>query len=108
MSMATDRPIFRTDLVATPIDGGNGSERLVEVTDPDSGKSFRFYEVEYAIACAMDGERDVARLVQWANIELGLEPAEAELQTMIGTLGELGYLEGVAGAQPAAAAAAPA
>ncbi|HUS63103.1 MAG TPA: hypothetical protein VMZ28_01125 [Kofleriaceae bacterium] len=102
MSMDTDRPIFRTDLVAKPIDGGNGSDRLVEVTDPDSGKSFRFYEIEYAIACAMDGERDLPGLAQWANIELGLEPGEAELRTMIGTLGELGYLEGVAGAQPAA------
>lgn len=106
MSMETDRPIFRTDLVAKPIDGGNGSDRLVEVTDPDSGKSFRFYEIEYAIACAMDGERDLPGLAQWANIELGLEPAEAELRTMIGTLGELGYLEGVAGAQPVAAPAA--
>lgn len=89
---ATDRPYFRTDLVSRPIE--DAGHRFIEVTDPDSGHSFRFYEVEYAIACAMDGERDVDGLVDWARIELGLEPSSDELRTVISTLGDLGYLEG--------------
>jgi hypothetical protein len=89
---ATDRPYFRTDLVSRPIE--DAGHRFIEVTDPDSGHSFRFYEIEYAIACAMDGERDVDGLVDWARIELGLEPSSDELRTVISTLGELGYLEG--------------
>ncbi|HLU66412.1 MAG TPA: hypothetical protein VKZ63_09045 [Kofleriaceae bacterium] len=97
----TERPFFRTDLVSRPID--DGGQRFVEVTDPDSGNSFRFYEIEYAIACAMDGERDVSGLVEWAKIELGLEPSPQELETVIGTLEELGYL----GGEPARPAAAP-
>lgn len=86
-----ERPLFRTDLVSRPID--QGGDRLVEVTDPDSGTSFRFYEIEYAIACAMDGERDVRGLAQWARLELGLEPSPDELNTVISTLADLGYLE---------------
>jgi hypothetical protein len=89
---ATDRPYFRTDLVSRPIE--DAGHRFIEVTDPDSGHSFRFYEIEYAIACAMDGERDVDGLADWARIELGLDPSSDELRTVISTLGELGYLEG--------------
>ena len=48
--------------------------RFIDVTDPDSERTFRFYEVEYSIACAMDGERDVDGLIHWAREELGLEP----------------------------------
>jgi hypothetical protein len=91
-----DRPFFRTDLVSRPLD--DGGKRFVEVTDPDSGNSFRFYEIEYAIACAMDGERDVDELCEWAKVELGLEPSAEELQVVIGTLGDLGYLEGIGAA----------
>jgi hypothetical protein len=88
---ATDRPVFRTDLVSRPVDAAG--HRFIEVTDPDSGSSFRFYEVEYAIACAMDGERDIYGLASWARIELGLEPSPDELLTVIGTLSDLGYLD---------------
>ncbi|HUJ62204.1 MAG TPA: hypothetical protein VLX92_27040 [Kofleriaceae bacterium] len=106
MNVATDRPRFRQDLVAEPIDD-NGT-RFIDVADPDSGSVFRFYEVEYSIACAMDGERDVAGLVRWAREELGVQPSASEVQTVISTLGELGYLETAAraaalAAQPAAA-----
>ena len=88
---ATDRPIFRTDLVSRPVE--DAGHRFIEVTDPDSGDSFRFYEVEYAIACAMDGERDVDGLADWAKIELGLDPTADELKTVISTLADLGYLD---------------
>jgi hypothetical protein len=79
------------DLVAKPFD--EAGQRFVDVTDPDSGKTFRFYEIEYSIACAMDGRRDLAGLVEWAQSELGVEPSPEELKTVISTLEDLGYLE---------------
>ncbi len=94
------RPRFRTDLVAEPID--DDGQRYIDVIDPDTGNAFRFYEVEYSIACAMDGERDLSSLAAWAKEELGIAPSTDELATVISTLGELGYLEA---ADSAAAAA---
>jgi len=102
---ATDRPSFRTDLVSRPIEAAG--HRFIEVTDPDSGHSFRFYEVEYAIACAMDGERDLDELADWAKIELGVDPSSDELRTVISTLGDLGYLDGSAPPMTAPSMTAP-
>ena len=89
------RPRFRTDLVAEPIQ--EGGKRFIDVFDPASGTGFRFYEIEYSLACAMDGDRDVAGLVRWAREELGVDPSPRELATVISTLGDLGYLAGVQG-----------
>jgi hypothetical protein len=85
------RPRFRSDLVSRPLE--ENGQRFVDVTDPDSGKTFRFYEVEYAVACAMNGNRSVGDLIDWSRAELGLEPSEREVQTVISTLGDLGYLQ---------------
>src|SRR5262245_44879706 len=95
-SVDADRPCFRTDLVAQPIlDAG---PRYVDGTDPGSGRTFRFYEVEYWLACAMDGRRNVSELADWALDELGLQASADELNSVIGTLADLGYLEGQEGA----------
>lgn len=92
MELGTNvRPRFRTDLVAECIEADG--HRFIDVIDPDTGDAFRFYEVEYSLACAMDGERDVPGLVQWAKEELGIEPSRNELEQVITTLGTLGYLE---------------
>ena len=53
----TARPRFRTDLVAEPVE--EGGHRYIDIVDPDTGNGFRFYDVEYSLACAMDGERDL-------------------------------------------------
>ena len=102
---APDRPRFRQDLVAEPID--DSGARFIDVMDPDSGNVFRFYEVEYSLACAMDGERDVPGIVQWAKEELGLVPSANEVKTVIATLGHLGYLDRTITTAAAAAAPAP-
>jgi hypothetical protein len=102
--MQTDRPRFRQDLVAEPLE--DGGSKFIDVMDPDSGVLFRFYEVEYSLACAMDGQRDVAGIVRWAEEELGLKASQNEVKTVIATLGDLGYLEGGAAAAAATAAAA--
>jgi hypothetical protein len=106
MQATVDRPRFRQDLVAEPIE--DGGARFIDVMDPDSGTLFRFFEVEYSLACAMDGQRDVAGIVKWAEEELGLKPSQREVATVINTLGELGYLERGAAAAAAASAAAAA
>ena len=56
----TARPRFRTDLVAEPVE--EGGHRYIDIVDPDTGNGFRFYDVEYSLACAMDGERDIEGL----------------------------------------------
>jgi hypothetical protein len=85
------RPRFRNDLVAQPIE--DKGQVFVDVTDPDTGTTFRFYEIEYSVACAMDGARDLPELRAWARDEIGVEPTVDELTTVIATLDELGYLD---------------
>src|ERR1051325_1445192 len=86
-----DRPRFRHDLFAELVDEQGG--RFIDVMDPDSGTLFRFYEVEYSLACGMDGERDVAGIVRWAQDELGLTPSHQEVRIVIATLTDLGFIE---------------
>src|SRR5262245_18407961 len=97
-------PRFRTDIVAEQIE--DEAQLYIDVIDPDTGSAFRFYEVEYSIACAMDGERDVTGLCDWAREELGIATTTDELGAVLATLGDLGYLE--AGAPEIAAPARPA
>src|SRR6187402_1268560 len=106
MQTSTERPRFRQDLVAEPIE--DGATRFIDVLDPDSGTLFRFFEVEYSLACAMDGQRDIAGIVKWADEELGLKTSAKEVNNVISTLGDLGYLERGAAAAAAANAAAAA
>src|SRR5688500_18405617 len=106
MQTSIDRPRFRQDLVAEPLE--DGGAKFIDVMDPDSGQLFRFFEVEYSLACAMDGERDVAGIVKWAEEELGLKPSQNEVRTVVATLGDLGFLERGAAAAAAVNAAAAA
>lgn len=93
MIPSNDRPRLREDLVAEAIE--DRGARFIDVIDPDNGNSYRFYDVEYSLACAMDGERDIPGLVRWAQEELGIAPTAGELQNVIATLGDLGYLDRV-------------
>jgi hypothetical protein len=99
---ALERPRFRNDLVAQPLE--EEGVLYVDVTDPHSGNTFRFYDVEYSIACAMDGQRSLDALAQWTASELGIETTSDELTNVVKTLAELGYLEGEGEAAPAHAA----
>jgi len=71
-----ERPRFRQDLVAETVD--MQGVRFIDVMAPEGSDVFRFYEVEYALACGMDGERDVAGLVKWSQEELGVTPSPTE------------------------------
>jgi hypothetical protein len=98
------RPRFRHDhLIAEVVEEQNS--RFVDVMDPDSGNMFRFYEVEYSLACGMDGERDVAGIVKWAQEELGLSPSASEVQAVISTLTGLQFIDTTAEDGKAAKAA---
>ncbi len=84
-------PSFRYDLhTEALVESGN---RYVDVSCPESGTSFRFYEVEYAVACGMDGERDVGAIVNWAKSELALVTTKEEVKAIIGKLASLDYLD---------------
>jgi hypothetical protein len=86
-----DRPRFRQDLIAETVE--HSGARFIDVMAPEGGDVFRFYEVEYSLACGMDGERDVAGIVKWAQDELGLTPSPQEVRTVIAALGDLGFIE---------------
>ena len=98
-----DRPRFRQDLIAETVE--HQGARFIDVMAPEGNDVFRFYEVEYALACGMDGERDVAGIVKWAQDELGLTPSLQEVRTVIAALGELGFIESgeASGAEAASA-----
>src|SRR5688500_9682925 len=105
MAGTGDRPQFRHDLLAESID--EGGSHFIDVMDDATGTTFRFYEVEYALACAMDGQRDVDAIIDWADQELGLRPRAKEVQRLASTLGELGFLSSTAVvAEPSTPAAA--
>lgn len=86
-----DRPRFRQDLIAETVE--HHGARFIDVMAPEGNDVFRFYEVEYSLACGMDGERDVAGIVKWAQDELGLTPSPQEVRTVIAALGDLGFIE---------------
>jgi hypothetical protein len=99
-----ERPRFRNDLVAQPLE--EEGVRYVDVTDPASGSTFRFYDIEYSIACAMDGAKDLVGLAEWTRAELGIETSPEELSNVVATLADLGYLEAAhAATAPQASAA---
>ena len=87
----TERPRFRQDLFAEVVE--EHGARFIDVMAPDSGSLYRFYEVEFSLACGMDGERDVAGIVKWAQDELGLSPSANEVRQVIATLGDLGFID---------------
>jgi hypothetical protein len=86
-----ERPRFRQDLIAETVE--QSGARFIDVMAPEGGDVFRFYEVEYSLACGMDGERDVAGIVRWAQDELGLTPSHQEVRAVISTLADFGFID---------------
>ena len=89
--MAKLTPRFRKELpaAATETDG----VPCVQVTDPETGTSFTFYEFEYDLAHQLDGKQDYDEIIAWgvANYQTALTP-EA-IDEFASKLGELGFLE---------------
>src|SRR5262245_50697757 len=88
--MAQPSPRFKRDLITSSaeVDG----VAFVDVRDPGTGASFRFYDYEYQLALQLDGQ-PVDRVVAWAGTTYGLELTPEGVEEFAGRLGELGFLE---------------
>ena len=91
--MAKATPRFRKELpaAATETDG----VPCVQVTDPETGISFTFYEFEYDLAHQLDGQ-DVEDVMAWAVANYQTDLTAEAIDEFAVKLGELGFLEGVA------------
>jgi len=91
-------PRLRNDLVvATTEEEGVA---CVEVTDPRTGSSFRFYDFEYALAQQLNGQ-PLEAVVAWAAATYGVELGNDALDAFVEKLAGLGFLSpAAAGTQP--------
>jgi hypothetical protein len=90
MRMAQPSPRLKRDLVASSaeVDG----VAFVDVRDPRTGASFRFYDYEYQLALQLDG-KPLDEVAAWAGATYGLEITADGIAEFAGRLGELGFLE---------------
>ena len=96
--MSLDKPRFRRDLEAVPVE--TDGERYVDVRDPRTGGSFLFYDFEYRVALAFDG-LDLDKVIPWVKLSTGLELQVDQLQAFAASLEGMGFLEDEAGRAPA-------
>ena len=91
-------PRIRADLtIATAEEEG---VTYVEVADPLTGISFRFYDFEFALAQQLNGQ-PISDVIHWAHATYGVELSQAVLDEFVEKLTGLGFLsEAGAGAQP--------
>jgi|GEM_PF-3041637 len=93
-------PRLRDDLVAATVD--EGGVTCVDLTDPGTGTSFRFYDFEYDLAKQLTGQ-PLEDVVAWASATYQLELTTEALDQFIEKLAGLGFLAGdepAGGAQP--------
>ena len=88
--MSLDKPRFRRDLEAVPLEADG--QRYVEVMDPVTGGTFRLYDSEYHVALAFDGLA-FDKVKPWLKLALGLDVDESVLREFAAHLHELGFLE---------------
>jgi multidrug efflux pump subunit AcrA (membrane-fusion protein) len=88
-------PRFRQDLEASVTEAEGVP--CVDVRDPRSGTSFRFYDFEYQLALQFNGQplRDVTT---WASQAYGVDLTVEGMNEFAGRLSELGFLESSSGA----------
>src|SRR5579885_2263698 len=86
-----ESPRFRTDLLSQR--GEAEGITFYDVTDKQTGTSFRMYEVEYLVAKALDG-RSLDAVAREVVAKLGVETNADELRGLVQKLGELGFLQG--------------
>ncbi|HVX94988.1 MAG TPA: hypothetical protein VHK47_08760 [Polyangia bacterium] len=96
--MAKATPRFRKELpaAATETDG----VPCVQVTDPETGTSFTFYEFEYDLAHQLDGKQDYDEVMAWAVASYQTALTNEAIEEFAGKLGELGFLDGVPASGP--------
>jgi hypothetical protein len=98
--MTAATPRFRQDLVAETVDVEGVA--CVDVRDPVTGGSFRFYDYEYAMAQQLNGQPADA-VVSWASAAYGMEIGADAVAAFASQLAELGFLEAAGAAAGARA-----
>ena len=68
--MSEASPRFRQDLATSPVEADGVA--CVDVRDPKTGASFRFYDFEYQLALQLNGQ-PVSEVVSWASQVYGAE-----------------------------------
>jgi len=88
-------PRFRQDLEASATEAEGVA--CVDVRDPKSGTSFRFYDFEYQLALQFTGQ-PLSTVTAWASEAYGVDLTVEGINEFAGRLAELGFLEPRGGA----------
>src|SRR5437763_12951410 len=89
--MSDASPRFRQDLATSPVEADGVP--CVDVSDPRTGTSFRFYDFEYQLALQLNGQ-PVTGVVSWASQAFGADLTADGVNEFATRLRELGFLEG--------------
>ncbi len=89
-------PRFRQDLVAAATEAEGVP--CVDVSDPGTGTSFRFYDFEYQLALQLNGQ-PLRAVTAWASEAYGVDLTAEGVGEFAGRLAELGFLEPAASAR---------
>jgi len=82
-------PRLRDDLVAATVE--EDGVLYVDLSDPTTGVSFRFYDFEYELAKQLNGQ-PVEAVVAWASLTYQTEMSTAALDEFVEKLAGLGFL----------------
>ena len=93
--MSDASPRFRQDLATSPVEADGVP--CVDVSDPRTGTSFRFYDFEYQLALQLNGQ-PVTGVLSWASEAFGADLTADGVNEFATRLRELGFLEGDAAA----------
>jgi hypothetical protein len=83
-------PRFRQDLVVSNTEDDGVS--YADVSDPQTGTKFRFYDFEYQLATQLNGQ-PIGDVIGWAASAYGAELTADGIDEFAGRLRELGFLE---------------
>jgi hypothetical protein len=83
-------PRFRQDLAVSTTEADGVP--CVDVSDAQTGASFRFYDFEYQLALQLNGQ-PLAQVVAWASMTYGVDLTAEGIGEFSGRLSELGFLE---------------
>ena len=89
--MSDASPRFRQDLATSPVEADGVP--CVDVSDPRTGTSFRFYDFEYQLALQLNGQ-PLTGVVSWASQAFGADLTADGVNEFAARLRELGFLEG--------------
>ncbi|HVT10088.1 MAG TPA: hypothetical protein VHO67_21655 [Polyangia bacterium] len=88
--MSDASPRFRQDLATSPVEADGVP--CVDVSDPRTGTSFRFYDFEYQLALQLNGQ-PLTGVVSWASEAFGADLTADGVSEFAARLRELGFLE---------------